>query len=105
MPTQNVNLTEAQIAFIRECVEAGDYNNASELVREALRLLKAQKDEQQAKLEHLRAELQKGLDDLEAGRYVELSTEEDFRAMSDDVRRRGRERLAKELDAIRTQAQ
>ncbi len=105
MPTQNVNITQAQAEFIRLSVESGDYNNASELVREALRLLKEHKDEHRARVEHLRGELQKGMDDFEAGRYTELNTEEDFHAMSEDVRRRGRERLAKEHDALRTKAQ
>ncbi|MCF6285915.1 MAG: type II toxin-antitoxin system ParD family antitoxin [Candidatus Hydrogenedentes bacterium] len=70
MPTQNVNLTETQAEFIRQCVDSGAYNNASELVREALRLLNAQKDEQQAKLELLRAEIQKGYDAHERGDYI-----------------------------------
>jgi len=93
MPTQNVNITEAQAEFIRNCVESGDYNNASELVREALRLLKDQKDEQQARVEYLREEFQKAREAYASGEYVELATEEDFEAMDTDVCRRGRERL------------
>lgn len=99
MPTQNVNLTAAQVAFVRESVESGDYNNASEVVREALRLLKAQKDEQQAKLEHLRAEIQKGYDDYRAGLYTEIETEADFELLHEDTCRRGRELLAREANA------
>jgi antitoxin ParD1/3/4 len=38
MPT-NVHLTPELERFVRECVEAGRYNNASEVVRSALRLL------------------------------------------------------------------
>lgn len=99
MPTQNVNITQAQAEFIRLSVESGDYNNASELVREALRLLKEQKDEHQARIAYLRGELQGGLDDLEAGPYTELNTEDDFDALHKEIRKR---RLEK-LDRIRAE--
>lgn len=99
MPTQNVNITDAQAEFIRLSVESGDYNNASELVREALRLLKEQKDEHQARIAYLRGELQEGLDDLEAGPYTELNTEDDFDALRKEIRKR---RLEK-LDRIRAE--
>lgn len=96
MPTQNVNITQAQADFIHQCVEAGDYNNASELVRDALRLLKEQKDEHQARVEYLRGELQKAYDAREEGRYIDLSTKEQRAAYFEDVDRRGRARLMKE---------
>lgn len=99
MPTQNVNLTDQQAAFIRDSVKGGDYNNASEVVRDALRLLKDRKDEQEAKLNLLRAELQKGFDARERGDFVELNSEEDIQALSKEIRRRGRARLAKETNA------
>ena len=35
----NVSLTPQLEAFARECVEAGRYNNVSEVVRSALRML------------------------------------------------------------------
>lgn len=98
MPTQNVNLTAAQAEFIRESVESGDYNNASEVVREALRLLKDQKDEQRARVEYLRGELQKGYDAHERGEYIDLSTKEQRTVYFEEVNRRGLERLAKEAD-------
>jgi len=103
MPTQNVNLTDHQVEFIRESVKAGDYNSASEVVREALRLLKAQKDEHRTKLELLRAEVQKGIDALERGEYIELNGPEEISAYFDDVKKRGMERLARESDASTAQ--
>jgi len=45
------------------------YNSASEVVREGLRLLQQRDDMHKEKLNALRAEIQKGIDDLEAGRY------------------------------------
>lgn len=99
MPTQNVNITETQAEFIRSCVEAGDYNNASELVREALRLLKEQKDEHRTRLEYLRGEIQKGYDDYNAGNFIEVESDADFQALHEATCRRGRELLAREANA------
>ncbi len=44
----NVHLTPELEAFTRACVEGGDYNNVSEVVRSALRLLKAQEQRKEA---------------------------------------------------------
>ena len=38
MPTRNINLTAEQDAFVQEVVEAGEYQNASEAIRDALRV-------------------------------------------------------------------
>jgi antitoxin ParD1/3/4 len=48
--------------FVKMQVASGRYNNASEVVRDGLRLLQDQEDLRQAKLQWLRTELQKGLD-------------------------------------------
>lgn len=99
MPTQNVNLTTSQVEFIRQSVDAGDYNNASEVVREALRLLKAQKDEQRARVEYLRGELQKGYDARERGDYIDLKSKEDIETLRDEIRAGRLARLATLTDA------
>ncbi len=54
----NVSLTEKQRKYIDEKVKSGDYMNASEVVREALRVHELN----QQKLENLRAEIEKGWD-------------------------------------------
>lgn len=54
----NISLTEKQRKYIDEKVKSGDYMNASEVVREALRAHELN----QQKLEHLRVEIQKGID-------------------------------------------
>ncbi len=94
MPTQNVNITEAQAEFIRLSVESGDYNNASELVREALRLLKEHKDEHQARVAYLRGELQKAYDARERREYIDLHGKEDIQALRESMRRERLEKLA-----------
>ena len=48
-------------SFIRQQVEAGRYASASEVVRDALRVLKDRQDEREAALDALRDELKKGL--------------------------------------------
>ena len=48
-------------SFIREQVDTGRYATASEVVRDALRLLKDRAEEREAALEALRSELDKGL--------------------------------------------
>jgi antitoxin ParD1/3/4 len=67
----NVSLTPELESLINQKVKSGRYNSASEVVREGLRLLHKQDEVHEAKLNALRAEIQKGIDDLEAGRYRE----------------------------------
>jgi antitoxin ParD1/3/4 len=78
MPTRNVNLTEHFDSFIEACVSSGRFSNASELVREGLRLLEQREQEDQAKLEWLRAAAKEGFDDIERGDYVTLRSEKDI---------------------------
>jgi antitoxin ParD1/3/4 len=59
----NVSLTPELERVVNEKVESGMYQTASEVVREALRLLK-QRDEARA---HLRADVQAGFDQLAHG--------------------------------------
>ena len=44
----NVHLTPELESFARVCVEGGQYNNVSEVVRSGLRLLKEQEDRKRA---------------------------------------------------------
>jgi antitoxin ParD1/3/4 len=65
----NVSLTPELEQIVDQKVKSGMYNSASEVVREGLRLLQQRDDMREAKLNALRAEIQKGIEDLEAGRY------------------------------------
>jgi antitoxin ParD1/3/4 len=56
---------------IRQKVQRGDFPDAGEVVREAMRLL----DEQERQLAHLRAALQIGLDQLDRGEGVPFTPE------------------------------
>lgn len=64
----NVSLTPALERLVRDRVESGFYNNASEVVREALRLMEThERLIHQEKREQLRAYLQEGVASIERG--------------------------------------
>jgi antitoxin ParD1/3/4 len=72
MPTRNISLTAEQDAFVQEVVEAGEYQNASEAIRDALRVLQQRRREDSLRLKALRAQIKAGTDALERGDFVEV---------------------------------
>ena len=88
MPTRNVNLTEHFDRFIETGVTSGRFGNASEVVREGLRLLEQREQEDKAKLEWLRADAKEGFDSIDRGEGVEFETMDDLEAY---VHRMGQE--------------
>ena len=58
----NVNLTPELEELVRGKVASGRYNSASEVVREALRLMEHQDEARAVRLERLRADIREGLD-------------------------------------------
>ena len=72
MPTRNISLTPEQDAFIESVVEAGEYQNASEAVRDALRALRQRRHEDALKLKALRMQIKVGVDALERGEFTEV---------------------------------
>ena len=58
----NVNLTPQLEEMVRQKVESGLYGSASEVVREALRLMEEQDRLRAARLEQLRQDVRAGLD-------------------------------------------
>ena len=85
----NISLTPELDAIIREKVESGMYNSASEVVREALRMFQAREELRQEKLEVLKMEIRKGLVSLDAGNGVEMTDN-----LFERIKKRGSERLA-----------
>ncbi|MBV8799028.1 MAG: type II toxin-antitoxin system ParD family antitoxin [Alphaproteobacteria bacterium] len=100
MPTKNVVVTGRQAKMIDRLVSSGQYQNASEVLREGLRLVQERDREEKAKLKALRAAVQVGIDDLEAGRYVEFrdshSLREYLRSLAEDAVRGVAEKAAAE---------
>jgi antitoxin ParD1/3/4 len=60
MPTRNVNLTDELDHFVLAKVESGRYENASEVVRAALRTLEREEQQYEAKLAALRLAVDEG---------------------------------------------
>ena len=72
MPTRNISLTTEQDAFVQEVVEAGEYQNASEAIRDALRVLLQRRKEDSLRLKALRAQIKVGTDAVERGDFTEV---------------------------------
>ncbi|MET4262015.1 antitoxin ParD1/3/4 [Bradyrhizobium sp. S3.12.5] len=76
MPTRNISLTDEQDAFVEKVVKTGEYQNASEAVRDALRVLQQRRREDALKLKALRVQIKAGLDALDRGDFVEVDDAE-----------------------------
>src|SRR5260370_4555046 len=69
MPTRNVVLTDHQTELVERLVSSGRYQNASEVLREGLRLVEDQETEAKARIKALRDAARLGIADVEAGLY------------------------------------
>lgn len=76
MPTRNVVLTDHQAHFVEQLVAAGRYQNASEVLREGLRLVERRESEDEVRLAALREAARVGLADFDAGNYQSFESEE-----------------------------
>ena len=76
MPTRNINLTEHLDHFVETSVSAGRYQNASEVVREALRLPEQRSQEYSLRLERLRAAVAEGEAALGRGEYEDMAPDD-----------------------------
>ena len=73
MPTRNISLTPEQDAFIEKAVKSGEYQNASEAVRDALRALQRHRREDALKLKALRMQVKAGVEALDHGEFTEVA--------------------------------
>jgi antitoxin ParD1/3/4 len=71
----NVSLGPTWEEYVAERVNSGVFNNASEVVRDALR----RQQEQLLKLEALRREIQTGVAAIDAGRWTKTTAEDVIR--------------------------
>jgi len=72
MPTRNISLTAEQDAFVEKLVKAGEYQNASEALRDALRALEQRRREDELKLRALRMQVKAGIDAIKRGDFAEI---------------------------------
>jgi antitoxin ParD1/3/4 len=80
MPTRNVVLSERQQQLVETLVQSGRYQNASEVLREGLRLIEERERLEGAKLKALKQAARQGWADVSAGRYADVADDqlEDF---------------------------
>ena len=78
MPTKNIVITQRQAKLIERLVSSGRYQNASEVLRQGLRLIEEHDRAEKAKLKALREAAQVGIDDIEAGRFRDFDSFDDL---------------------------
>ena len=112
MDQMNVSITDHLAGYVRKKVKSGRYNNASEVVREALRRM--EDDDQRAlrlakpsaediltdlteeQLEGIRRRVRTSIENIEAGKFVAYEGREGLSKLAVGVRARGRKLLARE---------
>lgn len=87
MPTRNVVLSEHQHDLVEALVRSGRYQNASEVLREGLRLLEQRERLEAARLKVLQEAANQGWTDIAAGRYADLADDE----LDDFIRQLGQQ--------------
>ena len=78
MPPRDVLLTDHQELLVDRLVKFGRYQNASEVLREGLRLIERQDAENRARIEALRDAVQVGIADVKAGRVQSFGSAEEL---------------------------
>jgi antitoxin ParD1/3/4 len=74
MPTRNVVLTDHHEKVIEDLLRSGRYQNASEVLREGLRLIETREAQDAAKLVALRAAAATGLAAFDRGEFREFAS-------------------------------
>lgn len=70
----DISLSSDFDKFIKEQMATGLYNSVNDIVQEAMNLLKLRKSVSQERIDAFNAELQKGEDDIKAGRVMDGET-------------------------------
>jgi antitoxin ParD1/3/4 len=74
MPTRNVVLTDHQAQLVEKLVSSGRYQNASEVLREGLRLIEDREAQDNARLHALREAARVGIADIDSGRFCSFES-------------------------------
>jgi antitoxin ParD1/3/4 len=110
MDQMNVSITDHLAAYVRARVKSGRYNNASEVVRDALRRMEEADERAQRlaaptvedmltdftaiQIEGIRRRVLEGIAEDERGEYTEYEGREGLAKLAADVKARGRKLLA-----------
>jgi antitoxin ParD1/3/4 len=85
MPTRNVVLTKRQEKLIETLVDSGRYQNASEVLRDGLRLVEQRQAEEATKLKALREAARIGIAALDRGEFKEFADIEDLQTYLNEL--------------------
>lgn len=112
MDQMNVSITDRLAGYVRKKVRSGRYNNASEVVREALRRM--EEDDERAlrlakpsaediltdlteqQVEGIRRRVRSGIESIDAGEFREYKGSEGLRELAAEIKASGRKALAKD---------
>ena len=113
MDQMNVSVTDRLAGYVRKKVKSGRYNNASEVVREALRRMEDEDDKAirlarptaedlvsdltGRQLEDIRQQVRASIDSIGAGESTECEGRAGLRMLADEVKARGRRRFARKV--------
>jgi antitoxin ParD1/3/4 len=112
MDQMNVSITDRLAGYVRKKVKSGRYNNASEVVRDALRRMEDEdaravrlasptvedmvSDLTGEQLEGIRHRVRASIQAIDAGEYKVYEGREGLKRLADGVKARGRKFLAQE---------
>jgi antitoxin ParD1/3/4 len=85
VPTRNVVLTERQEELLETLVKSGRYQNASEVLRDGLRLVEQREAENAGKLNALQAAARVGVGALDRGDFNEFGNNEELQTYLNDL--------------------
>lgn len=85
MPTRNVVLTNHQSTVVEQLVSSGRYQNASEVLRDGLRLIEQREAEDASRLVALRNAVRVGIADFDQGQFMTFDTSEALGTHLDSV--------------------
>ena len=82
----HVSLTSELESRVKAKVESGLYNNASEVIREALRFMETHEDWiHEVKMDRLREQLKVGADQLDRGEGIAIQSKAALNSLFDDI--------------------
>jgi antitoxin ParD1/3/4 len=112
MDQMNVSITDRLAGYVRKKVKSGRYNNASEVVRDALRRMEDEEaravrlaspsaedlvsDLTGEQLEGIRRHVRAGIEAIDAGNCKEYDGPEGLKKLADGIKAKGRKLLAQE---------
>lgn len=83
----HVSLTPELESRVKAKVASGLYNNASEVIRDALRFMESHEDWiHEVKLARLREQLKVGIDQLERGEGIKIESKAELEALFNDIK-------------------